>query len=85
MITVPVTSAECERSFSKLVLKKKQIACTFGQQRLEKLLLCSSAGSKIVFSDTKCVVDFGNCAVDCVLCGIGKCLRDLYGDDKLFA
>ena len=40
MITVPVSSAECERSFSKLALMKIKLRTTCGQQRLEKLLLC---------------------------------------------
>lgn len=41
MITVPVTSAECERAFSKLALIKSKLRTTCGQQRLEKLLLFS--------------------------------------------
>jgi len=41
MITVPVTSAECERAFSKLALIKSKLRTTCGQKRLEKLLLCS--------------------------------------------
>ena len=41
MITVPVTSAECERSFSKLALIKSKLRTTCGQERLEKLVLCS--------------------------------------------
>ena len=41
MMTIPVTSAECERSFSKLALIKSQLRTTCGQERLEKLVLCS--------------------------------------------
>jgi len=36
MITVPVTSAECERAFSKVALIKNKLRATCGQQRLEK-------------------------------------------------
>jgi hypothetical protein len=41
IITVPVTSAGCERTFSKLALIKNKLRTTCGQDRLEKLVMCS--------------------------------------------
>jgi len=41
MIAVPVTSAECERTFSKLAPIKNKMRTSCGQDRLEKLLFCS--------------------------------------------
>jgi len=41
MIAVPVTSAECGRTFSKVALIKNKLRTSYGQDRLEKLLFCS--------------------------------------------
>ena len=41
MATIPVTTATCERSFSKLALIKNQLRSTMGQKRLEGLMILS--------------------------------------------
>jgi len=41
MIAVPVTSAECERTFSKQALIKNKLRTSCEQERLKKLLFCS--------------------------------------------
>jgi len=41
LITVPVTSSDAERTFSKLAIIKSKLRTTCGQERLEKLVLCS--------------------------------------------
>ena len=57
MITVPVTSAECEREFSKLALIKNKLRTTCGQQRLEKLVVCSVERDIVQQIDIERVVD----------------------------
>ena len=41
LIAVPVTSAGCERVFSKLALIKNKLRSTMAQDRLQYLVLCS--------------------------------------------
>lgn len=41
-ITLPVSSASCERSFSKLKLIKTRLRSTMGQESLEELMIISS-------------------------------------------
>lgn len=57
MITVPVTSAECERTFSKLALIKNKLRTTCGQQRLEKLIVCSTERDVVQQIDIERIVD----------------------------
>ena len=57
MISVPVTSAECERAFSKLALIKNKLRTSCGQERLEKLLLCSVERDVVQQIDAERVID----------------------------
>ena len=57
IITVPVTSAECERTFSKLALIKNKLRSTCGQQRLENLLVCSVERDIVQQVDVERIVD----------------------------
>ena len=57
LITVPVTSAECERSFSKLALIKNKLRSTCGQERLERLLMCSVERDVVQRIDMNHVID----------------------------
>ena len=41
MATIPVTTATCEHSFSKLALIKNRLRSTMGQERLEGLMILS--------------------------------------------
>lgn len=57
MITVPVTSAECERTFSKLALIKNKLRSTCGQQRLEKLVLCCVERDILLQAEDEKIID----------------------------
>lgn len=57
LITVPVTSAECERTFSKLALIKNKLRTTCGQERLENLLLCSVERDIAKQADVNRIID----------------------------
>jgi len=57
MIAVPVTSAECERTFSKLALIKNKLRTSCGQERLEKLLFCSVERDIVQQIDTGHFID----------------------------
>ena len=57
IIAVPVTSAECERTFSKLALIKNKLRTSCGQESLEKLLLCSVERDIVQQNDTGRVID----------------------------
>ena len=57
MISVPVTSAECERAFSKLALIKNKLRTSCGQERLEKLLLGSVERDVVQQIDAERVID----------------------------
>ena len=63
LITVPVTSAECERTFSKLALIKNKLRTTCGQERLENLVLCSVERDIVQQVDIEQIID--NFAVQC--------------------
>lgn len=66
MLTVPVTRAECERTFSKLALIKSKLRTTCGQQRLENLVLCSIEREILNEVDVEKVVDrFSALSGDC--------------------
>lgn len=64
MITVPVTSAECERTFSKLSLIKNKLRTTCGQERLEKLLFCTVERDIVQQVDVERIVDRFDALVD---------------------
>ena len=40
-VTLPVTTASCERSFSKLTIVKNNLRSTMAQERLENLIILS--------------------------------------------
>ena len=44
LLTLPVTSASCERAHSKVDLVKSAVRASMGSERLEHLVLISSAG-----------------------------------------
>lgn len=57
LITVPVTSAEAERTFSKLALIKSKLRTTCGQERLEKLVVCSVERDLVQQADVDKIID----------------------------
>jgi len=57
IITVPVTSSGCERSFSKLSLIKNKLRSTCAQSRLEKLVICSVERDIVQAIDMDRVID----------------------------
>ena len=64
LITVPVTSAGCERTFSKLALIKNKLRTACGQDRLERLVMCSVERDIVKKIDMDKVIDrFASCGV----------------------
>lgn len=64
MITVPVTSAGCERTFSKLALIKNKLRTACGEERLERLVMCSVERDIVKAMDMEKVIDrFASCGV----------------------
>jgi len=57
LITVPVTSANAERTFSKLAIINSKLRTTCGQERLEKLVLCSVERDLVQKADVEKIVD----------------------------
>ena len=57
LITVPVTSAECERTFSKLALIKNKLRTTCAQERLENLLLYNVERDVLVGIDDEAIIN----------------------------
>jgi Domain of unknown function (DUF4371)/hAT family C-terminal dimerisation region len=57
MLTIPVTSAGCERTFSKLALIKNKLRTTCSQDRLESLLLCTVERDVVKRVDVERVID----------------------------
>ena len=57
LITVPVISAQAERTFSKSAIIKSKLRTTCGQQRLEQLVLCSVERDLVQQADAQKIVD----------------------------
>ena len=57
LMTMPVTSAEAERTFSKLALIKSKLHTTCGQDRLEKLVVCNVECDVLQEADLEAIVD----------------------------
>ena len=54
LLTLPVTSASCERAHSKVDLVKSAVRASMGSERLENLVLISA--EKSVLDSIKCLV-----------------------------
>ena len=57
LLTLPVTSAPCERAYSKVNLIKSAVRSGMSTDRLESLVLISSEKSIVDFFDMQTIID----------------------------